>query len=219
VDHLKPGDPVKLNNQDKFNKANEWTIYDVYDVSTGLIGEGKTLDGNLNRVQICLGILYVNESRKQLVLAHKSIEADWKSVFSSVSGLSNTLDGILQNKIVPQLYACYEMTRIANEIAKEQKCFLSFTGFASGAWLAEHSVYYSHLDFKNTMTKGVLFESPGMVTTKEEFMRRGIINDESRGKGWRNSTGRGRPSRKTGVPLIGESLILDQKQYVRIRIG
>jgi len=81
VDHLKPGDAVQLKNQDKFNEANEWTILDVYDVSTGLIGEGKTLDGQLNRVQICLGILYVNENRKQLVLAHKSIQADWKSFF------------------------------------------------------------------------------------------------------------------------------------------
>ena len=66
-----------------------------------------------------MGILYVNESRKQLVLAHKSIEADWKSFFSSVGGLNNTLDGIVQNKIVPQLYACYEMTRKANKIAQE----------------------------------------------------------------------------------------------------
>jgi hypothetical protein len=127
VDHLKPGDAVQLKNQNKFNEANEWTILDVYDVSTGLIGEGKTLDGQLNRVQICLGILYVNESRKQLVLAHKSIQADWKSFFSSVGGLNNTLDGIIRNKIVPQLYACYEMTRKANKIAAELKCFLSFT--------------------------------------------------------------------------------------------
>ena len=89
---VKKGDPVKLNGHKKFNKANEWVILEVYDVSTGIIGEGKTFDGNLNRVQLCLGVLYVNKRHKQLVLAHKNIEADWKSLFSPVGGLSATIE-------------------------------------------------------------------------------------------------------------------------------
>ena len=128
--------------------------------------------------KIFLGVLYFNEKKKQMVLAHKGIEASFKSLFSANNQLSNSFDGILQNKIIPQLYCCYEITKEANRIAKEENCFLSFTGFSNGAWLAEHSVYYSHKDFNNEMTKAVLFESPGMGKT-EESEESGIVNEDN----------------------------------------
>ena len=47
-------------------------------------------------------------------------------------------------------------------------CFLSFTGFTNGAWLAEHSLYYAHKDFDHKKSKAVLFDSPGMCGTEQD---------------------------------------------------
>jgi hypothetical protein len=53
---------------------------------------------------------------------------------------------------------------------------LSFTGYANGAWLAEHAIYYAHSKFKHKKTKAVLFESPGMCKSEEEWEKTGIIS-------------------------------------------
>jgi hypothetical protein len=53
-------------------------------------------------------------------------------------------------------------------IARRMGCFLSFTGFTNGAWLAEHSLYYAHKDFDHKKSKAVLFDSPGMCGTGQD---------------------------------------------------
>jgi hypothetical protein len=63
-------------------------------------------------------------------------------------------------------------------IARKLNCFLSFTGFANGAWLSEHSLYYAHKEFKYKQGKAVLFDSPGMCKTEEELTKTGIISKE-----------------------------------------
>ena len=71
------------------------------------------------------------------------------------------------------------MTRECINIARLNDCFLSFTGFANGAWLAEHSLYYAHQEpFKHRKSKAVLFDSPGMVKTEEELEDTGITSKE-----------------------------------------
>jgi len=84
----------------------EFVIYKIFNKYTGLIGEAKTFDNSVNRVLVYFAVLYLNEKRRQLVLAAKGIEASiFKSHFSSNDALSNSLKGVLCNQTVPQLYA------------------------------------------------------------------------------------------------------------------
>jgi len=84
----------------------EFVIYKIFNKYTGLIGEAKTFDNSVNRVLVYFAVLYLNETRRQLVLAAKGIEAKiFKSHFSSNDALSNSLKGVLCNQTVPQLYA------------------------------------------------------------------------------------------------------------------
>ena len=66
------------------------------------------------------------------------------------------------------------------DIARDKCYFLSFTGFSNGAWLAEHSLYYAHQDFKYKKSKAVLFDSPGMCKTEKELEETGIISAEKK---------------------------------------
>ena len=61
----------------------------------------------VNKVLVYFAVLYLNETRKQLVLATKGIEASiFKSrEFLSHDALSNSLKGVLCNQTIPQLYA------------------------------------------------------------------------------------------------------------------
>jgi len=60
-----------------------------------------------NRALAYFAVLYLNETRKQFVLATKGIEASiFKSrEFSSHDALSNSLKGLLCNQTIPELYA------------------------------------------------------------------------------------------------------------------
>ncbi len=72
------------------------------------------------------------------------------------------------------------MTGKCIDIAIDNNCFLSFTGFANGAWLAEHSLYFAHKCFKHLKSKAVLFDSPGMVKSEQKLESTGIINKEKK---------------------------------------
>ncbi len=72
------------------------------------------------------------------------------------------------------------MTKECVEIAVDNDYFLSFTGFSNGAWLAEHSLYYAHQDFKHKKSKAVLFDSPGMCKSEKELEETGIISAEKK---------------------------------------
>ncbi len=130
-----------------------------------------------------VSVLYLNESRKQLVLACKGLDKKcFKNFlskdFDETTQLQDAVKGILNNEVIPQLYYCYEATRECVEIAKDLNCFLSFTGYANGAWLAEHSIYYANSEFEHKINKAVLFESPGMCKSEEEMEKTGIISRE-----------------------------------------
>jgi hypothetical protein len=72
------------------------------------------------------------------------------------------------------------VTKECVDIARDKDYFLSFTGFSNGAWLAEHSLYYAHQDFKHKKSKAVLFDSPGMCKTEKELEETGIICAEKK---------------------------------------
>ena len=88
---LKKRQVVMFNNE-------PWKVLKIFKKHTGIIGEA-------NEVIVYVAILYMNESRKQLVLATKGIEASiFKSHISSHDALSNSLKGIMYNQTIPQLY-------------------------------------------------------------------------------------------------------------------
>ncbi len=97
----------KLDLDDKRLKVDfneEFVVHKIFYKHTGVIGEGNKIKG-ANKVPVYEGILYLNKTRKQLVLAAKGIEASvFKSHFSSHDTLTNSLRGILCNQIIPQLY-------------------------------------------------------------------------------------------------------------------
>jgi hypothetical protein len=118
--------------------------------------------------EIYSGVIYWNESKRQMVLAHRGIDAKFTSYFKEDGTLCTNIEGIIVGKIVPQLAICYDITDQANELASEKGCYLSFTGYANGAWLAEYSNYFSNLYLNNQNTRGVLFESPGIFRDEHE---------------------------------------------------
>ena len=95
---LKEGQIAHFNNE-------PWKVLKIFTKYTGIIGEANTITIGANRVYVYVAVLYMNESRKQLVLASKGIEASiFKSHISSHDALSNSLKGILCNETIPQLY-------------------------------------------------------------------------------------------------------------------
>ena len=114
------------------------------------------------------GVIYWNKSKRQMVLAHRGIDAKFTSFFKENGTLCTNIDGIIVGKIVPQLAICYDITGQANELARKKECYLSFTGYANGAWLAEYSNYFSNLYLNNQNTRACLFESPGIFRNENE---------------------------------------------------
>ena len=95
---LNKGQKVKFNNE-------PWKVLKIFKKYTGVIGEARKVNVKANEVIVYVAILYMNESRKQLVLATKGIEASiFKSHISSHDALSNSLKGIMCNETIPQLY-------------------------------------------------------------------------------------------------------------------
>ena len=158
------------------NKNKDWKVLQVFNEVEGVVGKAT----NGNKVQIYYGVIYVNHYKKQMVLCHKGIDADFASVFNKNGQLANNFEGVLMNKVVPQLAICYEVTKKANELAKEKNYYLSFTGYSNGAWLAEYSNLYSYCEFDNKKTKAVLFESPGILKREEEIQSANIYSKETR---------------------------------------
>ena len=158
---LKEGDTIK--------DLNKWKILKI---------QNEFTQGNFNKILIYTAVLFVNESQKQLVLSHKGIEVEIKSLTKESGELNSTIKGIVMNEIVPQLVYCYEFTKEANDLAKDNDYYLSFTGYSNGAWLSEHSVFYSYKHFDNQKTKAVLCDSPGMVKTENDI-KSNVINIEN----------------------------------------
>ena len=81
-----------------------WRVKRIFEIKTSIIGKGKR-----SEVVVYAAVLYMNESRKQLVLATKGIEASiFKSHISSHDALTNSLKGILCDETIPQLYQVSE---------------------------------------------------------------------------------------------------------------
>jgi putative lipase involved disintegration of autophagic bodies len=63
----------------------------------------------------------------------------------------------------------YGGTKIAVEKAKDMNYKLSITGHSLGAYLAELSIYYCHMDLNFKNVKGVTFDGPGSLEMMKQL--------------------------------------------------
>lgn len=158
------GDHVQLGPQFDVYLAN-WKVKKIYD------------DTNTSGYY---AVIYKNKNDHQVVLAIRGTEGGGAGVIKSLlkknSDWKTNLEEILGGQIViGQQARNYQATYEAIKIAKAKKYRLSFTGHSLGAWLAELSVFYSHVYFKHYKVKAVTFDSPGALPMMEK-LQPNIVN-------------------------------------------
>ena len=165
-----------LKKGDRLDSDKNWKAIEIFKI------ENDTSSSNY------FSALFYNKYKGQAILSHRGIGANVTDFFKKESTLSDDLHGILLHEYIGQLVKCYEVTEICYKIAKELRCTLSFTGFSNGAWLAENCLYFCEKyikndyvfdfeDFFEVQTKAVLFESPGIYRTKNEYETNIISNE------------------------------------------
>ena len=124
---------AKKNSQEKIEfNGEDWFVHEVFREETKFL-------------KMCTfkAVVYINDSKKQMVLAFKGLDAEFKDIFNDEGSLSNNINGVLLNGVIPQLITCYGVVEKANEIAKQKDYNLSFTGFSNGqTCLTKNNSYY-----------------------------------------------------------------------------
>lgn len=107
-------------------------------------------------------ILFKNKSTRQLVLAFRGITFDFNECYSFSLQDENFWNKTSQ-KLISHCYYSYLHSKLAFELSQINNFFLSFTGHAYGAWLAEMSLFYcSQWERKSpNPSRAVTFDSPG----------------------------------------------------------
>jgi len=125
-------------------------------------------------------ILYINNRRRQLVLAFQGVKLRVNDFFTNDDQIiDSAIYSMIANKeIAPQTESCFEITQQAIDICKKHEYSLSFTGYSFGAWLAEQAVYFSIKDFKFTNVKAVTFQSPGSFDYLSKLNESNVLNLE-----------------------------------------
>lgn len=108
------------------------------------------------------GTLYRNSNNCQLVLAHRGTEFTTlgEELFKH-KDISADISGVVSNKFIYPMLEAYKAVESSIALARESYYHLSFTGHSLGAWLAELSVYFSHVHLDYGMTRAITFDSPG----------------------------------------------------------
>lgn len=123
-------------------------------------------------------VLYVNEKEEYAVLAHRGQDMLSSSLKASIVEVFN-------RNIGAQQIAAYASTKESlNYIAAQKKhdkidYHFSVTGHALGAWLAELSLYFCHIDFGYRNVRSVSFDSPGTADHIQQ-MRSNIKNIDTK---------------------------------------
>ncbi len=122
-------------------------------------------------------VLYFNDKDHHAVLAHRGTDIGG-SIISLLTGgfkgnesLKADLIEILNHNIGVQQAASYASTKEALDIIRDKYEYYHFstTGHSLGAWLAELSLYFCHMDFNCHDVRAVTFDSPGTKDHLEVF--------------------------------------------------
>lgn len=105
-------------------------------------------------------ILFRNESTRNFVLAFRGLTFDFKECFSKNSQNLEFLTRLRQ-KLTIHCYYAYLHAQASFEKSKKLNFWLSFTGQAFGAWLAELSVLHFYRERGTSRVRAVTFDSPG----------------------------------------------------------
>ncbi|HJK86923.1 MAG TPA: tetratricopeptide repeat protein [Candidatus Megaira endosymbiont of Nemacystus decipiens] len=127
--------------------------------------------------------LYINDNDGHAVLAHRGTD-----IKNSLIGFNQSLKAdmieILNRNIGVQQIAAYAATAAAIKFLKEHAgdgndpYHFSITGHSLGAWLAELSLYFCHMDFNYNNVKAVTFDSPGTADHLVNF-KSNILNADT----------------------------------------
>ncbi|HJK86939.1 MAG TPA: tetratricopeptide repeat protein [Candidatus Megaira endosymbiont of Nemacystus decipiens] len=127
--------------------------------------------------------LYINDKDGHAVLAHRGTKIK-DSIIGSNQSLKADMIEILNRNIGVQQIAAYASTAAAIKFLKEHTgddndpYHFSITGHSLGAWLAELSLYFCHMDFDYNNVKAVTFDSPGTADHLVNF-KSNILNADT----------------------------------------
>ncbi|XP_047130223.1 uncharacterized protein LOC124810068 isoform X1 [Hydra vulgaris] len=166
---VKPGNNVAISDKraaDFPNLKNINNYLEAWKV-LGLIDDEKTG---------YLGILYANDKRRQLVLAHRSTNFKLSLNTSNLykqSGLHQDIAGLFMGEILLHQAFGYVATDAAVQLIKTHLKYseyaFSITGHSLGAWLAEMSAFYCSRDLEYPNVKTVSFDGPGAREMMEKI--------------------------------------------------
>ncbi|XP_065644659.1 uncharacterized protein LOC124810068 isoform X2 [Hydra vulgaris] len=175
---VKPGNNVVISDKraaDFPNLKNINSYLDGWKV-LGLIDDEKTG---------YLGILYANDKRRQLVLAHRSTNFKLSINSSNLykqSGLQQDIAGLFMGEILLHQAFGYVATDAAVQLIKTHLKYFeyafSITGHSLGAWLAEMSAFYCSRDLEYPNVKTVSFDGPGAREMMEKISACEIMHEK-----------------------------------------
>ena len=151
-----PGEKVIIegNPEWKDKLKSDWKVYDV-----------------VNEFEKCgyYGVIYINESKKQLVIAHRGT--------SNLGGAKTDINEVLSKKIGPAIEKAYATVDRVIKLVKSgpdikgspnTKGFnVSVTGHSLGGYFSALSAFFAYK--KEYVVKGVIFDSPGTGAMMEQL--------------------------------------------------
>ncbi|XP_047144942.1 uncharacterized protein LOC105846304 [Hydra vulgaris] len=178
---INPGDKVLVSLKNSQHSVFNEFHGEVFDINAHL-KEWEVLEVIDQAQTGYLGITYVNEHEKQLVLAHRSTNFSLSLMENLLkqSGIQQDIEGVLMgNILLHQAHGHFATGKAVNLIETTHKEYtLTFTGHSLGAWLASLSVFYCHDDFHYEHARAITFDGPGAYEMMER-MRSGDIKGAS----------------------------------------
>ena len=112
------------------------------------------------------GVIYINATRKQLVLAHRGTDPkNMSAIKTDARSIAlNIIDG--QERLLPSLLA------EAMQIAHKKRYSLAVTGHSLGGWLAQITAFIAKSQYPEAHVKAITFDSPGAKPMLEQINAR-----------------------------------------------
>lgn len=163
--NAKVGDVVSLQEDNVFKgdrTLNDWKVLKIFK-------EERKLSATFKKLGLPFGYrgtLYINETKKQLVLAHRGTD------FKNISAVKTDILSIAKNFIGGQETLLPDLLADAVNEAKSRGYTLSTTGHSLGGWLAQVTAFLAKDLYPNFHVKCVAFDTPGAKPMLEQINAR-----------------------------------------------